>query len=159
MPRRILGKGLHWWGDHLGLISASLDSWRGRTQRSDLLIGTSFRQLAHRGVTLLGRAVAAEGWTIRFADGRTLEPATIVWATGFHSDYSWIHAPILDDDGLPIRHRGVTESPGLFLLGMHNQYSRGSSLLGFIHHDAAFIVEQVRSVRRLANVAPASTTG
>jgi putative flavoprotein involved in K+ transport len=29
MPRRVLGRGLHWWGDHLGLIAAPLDSWRG----------------------------------------------------------------------------------------------------------------------------------
>ena len=33
MPRRILGKSLHWYGDHLGLIGAPLDSLRGRTQR------------------------------------------------------------------------------------------------------------------------------
>jgi hypothetical protein len=26
---------------------------------------------------------------------------------------------------------------------MHNQYSRGSSLIGFVRHDAWFIVEQV----------------
>jgi putative flavoprotein involved in K+ transport len=30
LPRRILGKGLHWWGAHLGLIAAPLDSWRER---------------------------------------------------------------------------------------------------------------------------------
>jgi putative flavoprotein involved in K+ transport len=34
LPRRLLGKSLHWWGDHLGLLTAPLEgSWRGRTQR------------------------------------------------------------------------------------------------------------------------------
>jgi hypothetical protein len=26
---------------------------------------------------------------------------------------------------------------------MHNQYSRGSSLIGFVHHDAGFIVDRI----------------
>jgi putative flavoprotein involved in K+ transport len=158
MPLRILGKGLHWWGDHLGLIAAPLDSWRGRTQRGDMLIGTSLRQLAHRGVNLVGRAVGADGRTVHFADGRTLEPATIVWATGFRSDYSWIHLPVLDAAGLPIHRRGVTESPGLYFLGMHNQYSRGSSLLGFVRHDAEFIVDQTDTSQSLKKRAPTSPT-
>jgi putative flavoprotein involved in K+ transport len=40
----------------------------------------------------------------------------------------------------------VTDSPGLFFLGTKNQYSRGSSLIGWVKHDAAFIVDQVRSI-------------
>jgi putative flavoprotein involved in K+ transport len=144
LPRRLLGKSLHWWGDHLGLLTASLEgSWRGRTQRGDLLIGTSLRQLARRGVQLAGRTVDAEGRTVRFADGRTLPVEAIVWATGFRSDYSWIGVPVLDGRGLPVHRRGVTDAPGLYFLGMHNQYSRGSSLIGFVRHDAYFIVERV----------------
>jgi putative flavoprotein involved in K+ transport len=146
LPRRLLGKSLHWWGDHLGLLTASLDgSWRGRTQRGDLLIGTSLRQLARRHrVRLVGRTVDAEGRTVRFADGRTLEAEAIVWATGFRSDYLWIGVPqAVDERGLPIHRRGVTQAPGLYFLGMHNQYSRGSSLIGFVRHDAAFIADRI----------------
>jgi putative flavoprotein involved in K+ transport len=144
LPRRLLGKSLHWWGDHLGLLTAPLDgSWRGRTQRGDLLIGTSLRQLARRhGVRLVGRTVDAEGRTVRFADGQSLHAEAIVWATGFRSDYSWIHVPqAIDERGAPIYRRGVTPAPGLYFLGMHNQYSRGSSLIGFVRHDASFIVK------------------
>jgi putative flavoprotein involved in K+ transport len=148
LPRRLLGKSLHWWGDHLGLLTAPLEgSWRGRTQRGDLLIGTSLRQLARRhGVRLVGRTVTIQddGRTLRFSDGQTLAPPAIVWATGYRSDYAWIKVPVLDQRGTPIHRRGVTQAPGLYLLGMHNQYSRGSSLLGFVRHDAAFIVERIR---------------
>jgi putative flavoprotein involved in K+ transport len=146
LPRRLLGKSLHWWGDHLGLLTASLDgSWRGRTQRGDLLIGTSLGQLVRRhGVRLLGRAVDAQDRTVRFADGQTLQVQTVVWATGFRSDYSWIRVPeAIDERGVPIHRRGVTQTPGLYFLGMHNQYSRGSSLIGFVRHDASFIVDQI----------------
>jgi putative flavoprotein involved in K+ transport len=60
LPRRVLGKSVHWYGDHLGLIEASLDSWRGRTQRGDTLIGTSLGQLKrHHGVELVDRATNA----------------------------------------------------------------------------------------------------
>jgi len=146
LPRRLLGKSLHWWGDHLGLLTASLEgSWRGRTQRGDLLIGTSLRQLARRhGVRLLGRTVDADSRTVRFADGQALKVEAIVWATGYRSDYSWIGVPeALDERGEPIHRRGVTHAPGLYFLGMHNQYSRGSALIGFVRHDASFIVDQI----------------
>ncbi len=120
-----------------------------RTQRGDLLVGTSPRQVARRhGVTLHARAVAAaaaDGTIVRFADERTLQVDTVIWATGYHSDYSWIHAPVLDEHGQPRHRRGVTDAPGLYVLGMHNQYSRGSSLIYFVKEDAAHIVEQVRS--------------
>jgi putative flavoprotein involved in K+ transport len=146
LPRRLLGRSLHWWGDHLSLLTAPLESsWRGRTQRGDLLIGTSLRQLARQGVRLVGRTVAVEGdgRTVRFADGQTLTPQAVVWATGYRPDYAWIKLPVLDQRGVPIHRRGVTQAPGLYFLGMHNQYSRGSSLIGFVRHDASFIAERI----------------
>jgi putative flavoprotein involved in K+ transport len=146
LPRRILGIPIHSLGDHLGLLAAPFDTWRGRTQRGDLLVGTSLRQLARRhGITLLGRATGAAGRTIRFADGQELDADAVVWATGYRPDYSWIHAPVLGPDGHPRHRRGVTESPGLYFLGMHNQYSRGSSLIYWVRHDAAHIVSQIRA--------------
>lgn len=149
MPRRVLGQSLHWWGDHLGLIVAPLDSLRGRTQRGDLIIGTSPRQLARRhGVELLARTAAVDGRTVRFADDRAIEVGTVVWATGFRPDYSWIHAPVLDEHGAPRHRRGVTDSPGLYFLGMHDQYSRGSSLLHWVRHDAEYIVQHAREGTR-----------
>jgi putative flavoprotein involved in K+ transport len=148
LPRRVLGKSVHWYGDHLGLIAASLDSWRGRTQRGDTLIGTSLRQLKrHHGVELVDRTIDAHEHTVTLKDGRELELETVIWATGYHPDHSWIHAPVLDPQGKPIHRRGVTQSPGLYFVGMKNQYSRGSSLIHWVKHDAQFIVEQLRDTR------------
>ncbi len=95
---------------------------------------------------LAGRTVAVEpdGRTVRFSDGQALQPQAIVWATGYRADYTWITVPVLDPRGAPLHRRGVTDAPGLYFLGMHNQYSRGSSLLGFVRHDAAFITERIR---------------
>ncbi|HEV2258550.1 MAG TPA: NAD(P)/FAD-dependent oxidoreductase [Streptosporangiaceae bacterium] len=146
LPRRILGIPLHTLGDRLGLIAAPLGTWRGRTQRGDLLVGTSLRQLARRHhVTLLGRATGADGRTVRFADGQQLEVNAVVWATGYQPDYTWIRVPVLGPDGLPRHQRGTTSSPGLYFLGMHNQYSRGSALIYWVRHDAAYIVSRARA--------------
>ena len=146
MPRRILGIPIHAFGDRLGLIPAPFDTWRGRTQRGDLLVGASLRQLARRhGIQLLARATGAHGHTVRFADGQQLDVDTVVWATGYRPDYSWIRLPVLGPDGHPRHQRGVTEFPGLYFLGMHNQYSRGSSLIYWVRHDAAYIASHIRA--------------
>ncbi len=149
LPRRILGKSLHWWGDHLGIIRAPIGRRRYGRHSGDLLIGTSYRQLAKRhGVEIRERAVEAHGRRVTFADGATLEPDVVIWATGFRSDYSWIDVPVLDGRGLPVHRRGVTQSPGLYFLGMHFQHSLGSSLIGFVRHDAEFIVERIATPTR-----------
>jgi putative flavoprotein involved in K+ transport len=56
---------------------------------------------------------------------------TIVWATGYRPDHSWLDIPILDHRGR-IRHDGgvVREVPGLYLLGMPFLRRRAST---FIH--------------------------
>jgi len=55
---------------------------------------------------------------------------TILWATGYHSDYSWLDVPVLDRKG-KIRHQGgVVDSPGMYLMGMSLLRRRKSS---FIH--------------------------
>jgi putative flavoprotein involved in K+ transport len=145
MPRRILGRSLHWWGERLGLIDAPLHTLRGRLMnRGDLLIGTSLRQLERRhGVVLHGRAVGASGRTMRFNDGSTATVDAVVWATGYGDDFSWLHVPVLDDDGRPVHRRGETQVPGLFFVGLHRQWSRGSSLIGWVEQDADFVAGRV----------------
>jgi putative flavoprotein involved in K+ transport len=157
LPRRILGVPIHAVGDRLGLIPAPFSTWRGRTQRGDLLVGPSLRQLARRhGIRLAGRATRAAGRTVTFADGQNLEVSAVVWATGYRPDYSWIHLPVIGPGGLPRHQRGVTGSPGLYFLGMHNQYSRGSSLIHWVRHDAAYITGQARAHATRARAGAAS---
>lgn len=152
LPRRLLGKPLHFWADHLGLISAPLSSWRGRTQRGELVVGPSLRHLARRhGIRLAARTIAADGRAVRFADRTEIEVDAVVWATGYRSDYRWIDAPMFDTDGNPRHRRGVTEVPGLYFVGMKQQYSRGSSLIHWVRHDAAYIVDQLAQTRAQSN--------
>ena len=72
----------------------------------------------------------------------------MVWATGYRPDYSWIHIPGVVGDGHVAHHRGVTEVPGLYFLGLSWQHTRGSALLGFVNDDAAYLAEQLSSPTR-----------
>jgi len=56
--------------------------------------------------------------------------ATIVWATGFRPDYSWLRAPVLDARGRLRHDGGVVAAPGLYALGLNFMRRRRSS---FIH--------------------------
>jgi putative flavoprotein involved in K+ transport len=55
---------------------------------------------------------------------------TILWASGFRPDYSWLDVPVLDRKGL-VRHDGgvVLDAPGMYLLGMPFLRRRKSSLI------------------------------
>jgi putative flavoprotein involved in K+ transport len=150
LPRRLLGKPLHFWGERLGLIAAPLDSWRGRTQRSELLVGPSLNHLARRcGIRLTARTIAADGRSVRFSDGTQLDVEAVVWATGYRPGYArWLDAPIFQPGGTVGHRRGVTDVPGLYLLGMKNQHSRGSALIHWVRHDAAYIVDHLARPRQ-----------
>jgi putative flavoprotein involved in K+ transport len=65
------------------------------------------------------------------------EIRTIIWATGFRPDYSWLDVPVLDRKG-NIRHEGgvVTEAPGLYVLGLTFLRRRKSSLIDGVGDDA-----------------------
>ena len=61
---------------------------------------------------------------------------TIVWATGFRPDYSWLDVPVLDRKGR-IRHDGgVVEAPGMYLIGIPFLRRRKSSLIDGAGDDA-----------------------
>ena len=68
---------------------------------------------------------------------------TVVWATGFRRDLSFVDAPILDGSGNPRHRRGVTDAPGLFLLGLRWQHRRSSSFLDGVGADAEFLAEHI----------------
>jgi len=70
------------------------------------------------------RAARAAGKTVTFADGSAAEFDAVVWATGFTADHEWIDIPeAKDDQGRILHQRGVTPSPGLYMLGRTWQHT------------------------------------
>ena len=79
---------------------------------------------------------------------------TIVWATGFHSDYSWLDVPVLDRKG-NIRHDGgVVDSPGMYLMGMTFLRRRKSSFIHGADDDARDLSDHLAAYLR-CDISPA----
>lgn len=76
---------------------------------------------------------------------------TIIWATGFVADYSWIELDIFDADGRPRHQRGVSAEPGLYFLGLPWQSRRGSSFIWGVWHDARYLADQIAIQRKYAD--------
>jgi putative flavoprotein involved in K+ transport len=110
-------------------------------------------------VTFRPRLVDASGHTVVFADGRSLDVRAVIWATGYKPDHSWLQIPDVVQDGRINHRRGVTTVPGLYFLGLAWQHTRGSALIGFVGHDAAYLAPHVRKDQAVATTrAPGATS-
>jgi putative flavoprotein involved in K+ transport len=76
---------------------------------------------------------------------------TVIWATGYRPDYSWLDVPVLDRKGR-IRHDGgVVEGPGLYVMGLPFMRRRKSSFIDGAGDDAADLAAHLnRSLHRAA---------
>jgi hypothetical protein len=71
------------------------------------------------------------------------EIRTIVWATGFRPDYSWLHVPVLDEKGHVRHDGGVVDSPGMVVLGLPVLRRRKSSFIHGAEDDARELVDHL----------------
>ncbi|MGE3538550.1 MAG: flavin-containing monooxygenase [Candidatus Tectimicrobiota bacterium] len=72
-------------------------------------------------------------------DLRRGEFQTILWATGYRPDYSWLDLPVFDHRGRLRHDGGVVESPGLYVIGMPVLRCRRSSLIDGAGNDARYL--------------------
>ena len=127
---------------------------------------TNLRQMGNAGIRLAGRFVGGDGLVasferdlaanLQFADqffdvqfrplcdeyAEKVDETTVLWTTGYAPDYGWLDLPILDEFGVPRHVRGVTEVPGLTLIGALWQYNNGSANLVGVDADAEYLVSR-----------------
>jgi putative flavoprotein involved in K+ transport len=160
---RLFGGRLYWWvishvlsrATPMGRKVAEISSRTGTP-----LIGIKPSDVMHAGVDRVARVSGSQnGWPV-LEDGRKLNPAAIVWATGYRRNYDWIDLPVFDEARCPRHNRGVaSDVPGLFFLGLHFQFSLSSALLGGVGRDAEYLVTRMsRRVLPLVGT-PTETTG
>ena len=101
----------------LGRLLDTIDAWAGTA-------GERFAPTAVRAAPL-------------GLDLRSGEISTIVWATGYRPDLSWLHVPVLDRKGRIVHDGGATASPGLYVIGMPFLRRRKSTLIDGAARDAA----------------------
>lgn len=202
-PRAYRNRDFCWW---LGVLG-EWDQAAMKPGREHVTIAVSgahggrtvdFRELAHRGMTLVGLTQSFEGGVATFqanlaenlargdenylallnaADAYIerngldlpLEPearitfpdpacvtepilqldlakagvTSIIWATGFATDYSWMNVNAFDDKGKPAHQRGVSTEPGIYFLGLPWQSRRGSSFIWGVWHDAKYVADHI----------------
>ena len=68
---------------------------------------------------------------------------TIIWATGFAFDFGWLQVGALDARGAPMHRRGITEVPGLYVVGLPFLSRRTSSFIFGVEQDAARLAEHI----------------
>jgi putative flavoprotein involved in K+ transport len=109
-----------------------------------MAIGSRPGSLPRRhGVRLHGRTTDAHGRTVRFGKGDELQLGSVSWATGYGLDHSWLDVPVFDESGRVMHRRGVTESPGLYFLGLSWLHTRGSALIGWVKDDAEYVAREI----------------
>ena len=79
----------------------------------------------------------------RVSTSRSGEIRSIIWATGFRPDYSWLDVPVVDRKG-HLRHEGgVVDAPGLYAIGLPVLRRRKSTFIHGAEDDARDIVDHL----------------
>ncbi|MCB1906035.1 MAG: NAD(P)-binding domain-containing protein [Rhodocyclaceae bacterium] len=116
----------------LGRLLAALDEWAtGRGLGDGLPAGERFAPT--RTDASPATSLDLERENIR----------TVLWATGFRPDYSWLQLPVLDRKGA-LRHQGgVVDAPGLYVMGLPFLRRRKSSFIHGAEDDARDLSEHL----------------
>jgi len=127
-------------GDNLERDVAAAESrLRDMLERVDMLVERTAEPVDDPD-PLPALAIAGAPRTVDLAAARI---STIVWATGYRRDFSWLHLPALDADGELVQRRGVTAVPGLYVLGQRFQHRRSSHFIGGVGADAAYLADEI----------------
>jgi putative flavoprotein involved in K+ transport len=69
---------------------------------------------------------------------------TILWATGFKFDFSWLQTPAaFDEQGAPFHKRGISGEQGIYFVGLPELTNRASSFIYGCWHDAKYIADHI----------------
>ncbi len=87
------------------------------------------------------RAPASSRLDLDLASG---EIRSIIWATGFRPDYSWLDVPVIDEKG-HLRHEGgvIVDAPGLYAIGLPVLRRRKSTFIHGAEDDARDLVDHL----------------
>ena len=99
------------------------------------------------------RVDASPSLMLRLDDGSI---RTVIWATGFRPDYSWLDVPVLDRKGRLRHDGGIVDAPGLYALGLPMMRRRKSSFMHGIEDDARDITAHIAQYLGKAAVRPAA---
>ncbi len=113
------------------------------------LISVSLQNAIEARVEHLPRLSGVKNGLPQLEDGRVISVTSIVWATGYKPDFSWINLDVTNEHGWPKTVRGISqEFRGLYFVGMVFQFALTSGLIGGVGRDAAFVVNHLTKMQR-----------
>jgi len=113
------------------------------------LISVSLNDIKNARVEHLARLKGVRNGLPQLEDGRIVSVDSIVWATGYKLDYSWIKIDTLNIKGWPETRRGIAENTkGIYFIGMLFQFGLTSGLVGGIGRDAAYVVKHLHKSKK-----------
>jgi len=146
LPQEILGKTLWWWFTKTGYLSIHKHHWFGKyiSHTKQPIIGLDTKSILKRNnVFPVKKTIDAEHQVIKTEDQILEDVKNIVWATGYRPNFNWIKGIELDKEGYPIHYRGVSNTEGLYFLGLPWLYTRGSATLGGTKKDAEYLSNSI----------------
>lgn len=75
---------------------------------------------------------------------------TVIWCTGYRSNFSWIEVPVFDGSGYPGHERGVTDVWGFYFLGLPWLYTWGSGRFSGIARDATYLSDYIVARKKVS---------
>ncbi|MET0872580.1 MAG: NAD(P)/FAD-dependent oxidoreductase [Paeniglutamicibacter terrestris] len=118
------------------------------------LIRVSVNDVQAAGVQTAGRVESIHGGKLMTKDGTPIEASTIIWATGYRPDYSWIDGLQLDELGYPLHRRGIsTQIPGLGFLGIPFLYGLTSGIIGGVGRDSRYLARHLHPYKEVGHAA------
>jgi putative flavoprotein involved in K+ transport len=73
---------------------------------------------------------------------------TVIWCTGYETNFSWVDIPVFNGNGYPGHDRGVTEVNGLYFLGLPWLYTWGSGRFSGIARDATYLADYITAKQK-----------
>jgi putative flavoprotein involved in K+ transport len=112
------------------------------------LIRVSADDLRSAGINNLPRVAGTKEGFPMLEDNSIIKVRSVIWATGYRPDFSWIGLDVTNEHGWPLARRGIsTVRKGLYFVGMPFQYGLTSGLVGGVGRDAAYITRHIRKSR------------
>ena len=148
LPQKFLGKTLWWWFTISGFLSFNKYTWAGKkiSAFTQPVIGTNVKEiLSRKNVKVVGRTKDALGRELRFEKESISSISSIVWATGYRPNFTWIEGLELDNNHYPKCYRGVSNISGLYFIGLPWMYTRGSATLGGVKKDATYLAARIKA--------------
>lgn len=76
---------------------------------------------------------------------------TVIWSTGFQTDFSWVDLPVFSGNGYPHHDRGVTGLRGCYFIGLTWLHTWGSARFSGIARDANYLADHIAVTQKAAS--------